>query len=325
MKRILITGALGQIGSELTMKLRETYGTDNVIATDIKKNDSEAAQSGPFEIVDVTDLNKMGEVAKKYKVDTVMHLAALLSATAEAKPVLAWNLNMGGLMNALETARELEAQFFTPSSIGAFGPSTPKESTPQDTIMRPTTMYGVNKVAGELLGDYYFHKFGVDTRGLRFPGLISHVALPGGGTTDYAVEIYYEAIKNGKYASYIDKGTYMDMMYMPDALKAIIDLMEADPCRLKHRNSFNVTAMSFDPDEIANEIKKHIPGFELTYNVDPVRQKIADSWPNSIDAIAAEEEWGFKFEYDLAKMTEDMLQKLTNKLTINKTKASGIQ
>ncbi|MEH7013174.1 L-threonine 3-dehydrogenase [Neobacillus niacini] len=325
MKRILITGALGQIGSELTMKLRETYGTDNVIATDIKKNESEAAQSGPFEILDVTDLNKMGEIAKKYKVDTVMHLAALLSATAEVKPVLAWNLNMGGLMNALETARELNAQFFTPSSIGAFGPSTPKDSTPQDTIMRPTTMYGVNKVAGELLGDYYYHKFGVDTRGLRFPGLISYVAMPGGGTTDYAVEIYYEALKNGKYTSYIDKGTYMDMMYMPDALNAIIDLMEADPCKLKHRNSFNVTAMSFAPEEIANEIKKHIPGFELTYNVDPVRQRIADSWPNSIDAIASEEEWGFKFEYDLAKMTEDMIKKLTNKLTMNKTKPSGIQ
>ncbi|MFJ5762184.1 L-threonine 3-dehydrogenase [Neobacillus sp. NPDC093182] len=311
MKRILITGALGQIGSELTMKLRETYGSDNVIATDIRKNDSEAAQSGPFEVLDVTDLTKMGEIAKKYKVDTIMHLAALLSATAEAKPVLAWNLNMGGLMNALETARELNAQFFTPSSIGAFGPSTPKDSTPQDTIMRPTTMYGVNKVAGELLSDYYYHKFGVDTRGLRFPGLISHVALPGGGTTDYAVEIYYEAIKNGRYTSYIDKGTYMDMMYMPDALNAIIDLMEADPCRLKHRNSFNVTAMSFDPEEIANEIKKHIPGFELTYQVDPVRQRIADSWPNSIDAIAAEEEWGFKFQYDLAKMTDIFRKSIT--------------
>jgi nucleoside-diphosphate-sugar epimerase len=324
MKRILITGALGQIGSELTMKLRETYGADNVIATDIRKNESEAAQSGPFEVLDVTDLHMMGEIAKKYKVDTIMHLAALLSATAEAKPVLAWNLNMGGLMNALETARELNAQFFTPSSIGAFGPSTPKDSTPQDTIMRPTTMYGVNKVAGELLGDYYYHKFGVDTRGLRFPGLISHVALPGGGTTDYAVEIYYEAIKNGRYTSYIDKGTYMDMMYMPDALNAIIDLMEADPCKLKHRNSFNVTAMSFDPEEIANEIRKHIPGFKLTYTVDPVRQRIADSWPNSIDAIAAEEEWGFKFEYDLARMTEDMINKLSNKLTMNQTRASGI-
>ncbi|WML44472.1 L-threonine 3-dehydrogenase [Neobacillus sp. PS3-40] len=314
MKRILITGALGQIGSELTMKLRDIYGTDNVIATDLKKNNSEAAENGPFEVVDVTDLNNMIEVAKKYKVDTVMHLAALLSATAEAKPVFAWNLNMGGMMNALETARELNAQFFTPSSIGAFGPTTPKDNTPQDTIMRPTTMYGVNKVAGELLSDYYHEKFGVDTRGVRFPGLISYVAKPGGGTTDYAVEIYYEAVKNGKYTSYIDKGTYMDMMYMPDALNAIIDLMEADSAKLTHRNAFNVTAMSFAPEEIAAEIAKQIPGFVLSYDVDPVRQKIADSWPNFIDATAAKQEWGFKAEYDLAKMTKDMIEKLRQKL-----------
>jgi nucleoside-diphosphate-sugar epimerase len=314
MKRILITGALGQIGSELTLKLREIYGSDNVIATDLRKNDSEAAESGPFELVDVTDQKKMVEVAKKYNVDTVMHLAALLSATAEAKPVFAWNLNMGGLMNALETARELNAQFFTPSSIGAFGPTTPKDNTPQDTIMRPTTMYGVNKVAGELLSDYYHEKFGVDTRGVRFPGLISYVTPPGGGTTDYAVEIYYEAVKNGKYTSYIDKGTYMDMMYMPDALNGIVDLMEADPSKLIHRNAFNVTAMSFDPEEIAAEIAKQIPGFEITYNVDPIRQKIADSWPNSIDATAAKNEWGFKTEYDLAKMTKDMIDKLRQKL-----------
>ncbi|AIM15034.1 L-threonine 3-dehydrogenase [Neobacillus thermocopriae] len=316
MKRIMITGALGQIGSELTLKLREIYGTDNVIATDIKKNDSEAAQGGPFEIVDVTDLKTMVETAKKYKVDTIMHLAALLSATAEAKPVFAWNLNMGGLMNALETAREVNAQFFTPSSIGAFGPSTPKDNTPQDTIMRPTTMYGVNKVAGELLADYYFHKFGVDTRGLRFPGLISYVAPPGGGTTDYAVEIYYEAVKNGRYTSYIDKGTYMDMMYMPDALKAIIDLMEADPAKLVHRNSFNVSAMSFDPEEIAASIAKYIPGFKISYNVDPVRQQIAESWPNSIDSTAAKEEWGFSYDYDLDKMTKDMIEKLRQKLEL---------
>ncbi|MEH7072685.1 L-threonine 3-dehydrogenase [Neobacillus drentensis] len=313
MKRILITGALGQIGSELTLKLRDIYGADQVIATDIKKNDSEAAQSGPFESVDVTDLNRMVEVAKKYNVDTVMHLAALLSATAEAKPVFAWNLNMGGLMNALETARELKAQFFTPSSIGAFGPSTPKDNTPQDTIMRPTTMYGVNKVAGELLSDYYYQKFGVDTRGLRFPGLISYVALPGGGTTDYAVEIYYEAVKHGKYTSYINKGTYMDMMYMPDALNAIVDLMEADSSKLIHRNAFNVTAMSFDPEEIAASIAKVVPGFEISYDVDPDRQRIAESWPNSIDSTAAKEEWGFKYAFDLDKMTKDMVEKLRQK------------
>lgn len=316
MKRIMITGALGQIGSELTLKLRDIYGKDNVIATDIKKNDSEAALGGPFETVDVTDLNKMVEVAKKFKVDTVMHLAALLSATAEAKPVFAWNLNMGGLMNALETARELKAQFFTPSSIGAFGPTTPKNNTPQDTIMRPTTMYGVNKVAGELLADYYYHKFGVDTRGLRFPGLISYVAPPGGGTTDYAVEIYYEAVKNGRYTSYIDKGTYMDMMYMPDALNAIIDLMEADPAKLVHRNSFNVSSMSFEPEEIARSIAKYIPGFRISYNVDPVRQQIAESWPNSIDSSAAIAEWGFKYAYDLDKMTKDMIEKLRQKFQL---------
>jgi nucleoside-diphosphate-sugar epimerase len=314
MKKILITGALGQIGSELTGKLREIYGRDNVIATDIRKTDSEAAANGPFEILDVMDAKSMGEIASKYHVDTIMHMAALLSATAETKPVFAWNLNMGGLMNALETARELNCQFFTPSSIGAFGPSTPKDNTPQDTIQRPTTMYGVNKVAGELLADYYFHRFGVDTRGVRFPGLISYVTPPGGGTTDYAVEIYYEAIKNGKYSSYIDKGTYMDMMYMPDALDAIIDLMEADPAKLIHRNAFNVTAMSFDPEELAAEIKKHIPGFEMNYHVDPVRQAIANSWPNSIDASAASAEWGFKAKYDMSSMTADMLDKLRTKL-----------
>jgi len=314
MKKILITGALGQIGSELTVKLRDIYGQDNVIATDIRKTDSAAAANGPFEILDVMDANKMVDLAKKYEVDTIMHMAALLSATAETKPVFAWNLNMGGLMNALETARELNLQFFTPSSIGAFGPNTPKDKTPQDTIQRPTTMYGVNKVAGELLADYYFHRFGVDTRGVRFPGLISYVTPPGGGTTDYAVEIYYEAIKNGKYSSYIDKGTYMDMMYMPDALGAIIDLMEADPSKLIHRNAFNVTAMTFDPEELTAEIKKHIPGFEISYNVDPVRQAIADSWPNSIDASAAAEEWGFKAKYDLSSMTADMLEKLKTKL-----------
>jgi nucleoside-diphosphate-sugar epimerase len=314
MKKILLTGALGQIGTELTKKLRETYGTDHVVATDIRENESDVVKKGNFEILDVTDAHAMNEIAKKYEVDTIIHLAALLSATAEAKPLLAWNLNMGGLVNALEVSRELNCQFFTPSSIGAFGPTTPKSQCPQDTIQRPTTMYGVNKVAGELLCDYYFHKFGVDTRGLRFPGLISYVAPPGGGTTDYSVEIYYEAIKHGKYTSYIAKGTYMDMMYMPDALNAIVDLMEADPAKLQHRNSFNVTAMSFEPEQIAAEIRKHIPTFDMTYQVDPVRQAIADSWPDSIDAVAAKQEWGFKVDYDLGKMTKDMLTKLKEKM-----------
>ncbi|MEG2936472.1 MAG: L-threonine 3-dehydrogenase [Clostridium sp.] len=311
MKKILVTGCLGQIGTELVTKLRALYGVENVVATDIRKPEGNPiVENGIFEILDVTNQENFLEIAKKYEVDTIIHLAALLSAVAEAKPQLAWTINMGGLVNALEAARELGCKFFTPSSIGAFGPDTPKVNTPQDTIQRPKTMYGVTKVSGELLCDYYHTKFGVDTRGVRFPGLISYEALPGGGTTDYAVDIYYEALKTGKYTSFIGKGTYMDMMYMPDAINAIITLMEADPSKLKHRNAFNITAMSFEPEEIAAEIKKHIPEFELSYDVDPVRQGIANTWPDSIDPSAATEEWGFKAEYDLAKMTADMLEKL---------------
>ncbi len=311
MKKIMVTGALGQIGSELVEKLRSIYGEDNVLATDIRKLEH---SKGPFEVLDVTDGQRMHDLAKGFGADTMMHLAALLSATAERNPLLAWNLNMGGLMNALEVSRELNLQFFTPSSIGAFGPSTPKDNTPQDTLQRPTTMYGVNKVAGELLCDYYFNRFDVDTRGVRFPGLISYVTPPGGGTTDYAVEIFYEAIKQGKYTSYIQEGTYMDMMYMPDALQAIVDLMEADSSKLLHRNAFNITAMSFEPSEIAAEINKHLPHFRMDYHVDPVRQAIADSWPDSLNIEAAQKEWGFKAQYDLAKMTVDMLDKLKIKL-----------
>lgn len=311
MKRIIITGALGQIGSELVGKLRGIYGNDNVLATDIRPA---SGGNGPFHVLDVTDAQKMHDVAKEFRADTMIHMAALLSATAEEQPLLAWDLNMGGLVNALEASRELDMQFFTPSSIGAFGPSTPKKNTPQDTLQRPTTMYGVNKVSGELLCDYYFHRFGVDTRGIRFPGIISHVAQPGGGTTDYAVDIYYQAILKKSYTSYIKQGTYMDMMYMPDALQTIVDLMEADPAKLVHRNSFNVTAMSFEPEEIAASIRKHIPEFQLAYKVDPVRQAIAESWPDSIDASAAKSEWGFKAAYDLDAMTTDMLEKLTKKL-----------
>jgi nucleoside-diphosphate-sugar epimerase len=314
MKRILVTGCLGQIGTELVTKLREVYGVENVVASDIRKPEGNPiVEGGTFEILDVTDAKAFLEVARKHNVDTIIHLAALLSAVAEAKPQLAWDINMGGLVNALEAARELNCKFFTPSSIGAFGPDTPKNNTPQDTIQRPKTMYGVTKVSGELLCDYYYTKFGVDTRGVRFPGLISYVAPPGGGTTDYAVDIYYEALKSGKYTSYIDKGTYMDMMYMPDAIQAIIDLMEADPAKLKHRNAFNITAMSFEPEQIAAAIKKYIPEFEISYNPDPVRQGIANTWPDSIDPTAAKEEWGFKAEYDLDKMTADMLQKLREK------------
>lgn len=310
----MITGALGQIGSELIVKLRDIYGAENVLATDIRKTDSPVVNDGPFELLDVMDLENMRKLAKDFGADTMMHMAALLSATAEAKPLLAWNLNMGGLVNALETSRELGLQFFTPSSIGAFGPSTPKNNTPQDTLQRPTTMYGVNKVAGELLCDYYFQKFGVDTRGVRFPGLISYVTPPGGGTTDYAVDIYYKALEVGKYTSYIEKGTYMDMMYMPDALQAIVDLMEADASKLEHRNAFNVTAMSFEPEQIAASIRKHIPDFEMNYEVDPIRQTIANSWPDSINASAAKAEWGFKAQYDLDEMTKDMLEKLAAKI-----------
>lgn len=317
MRKILITGSLGQIGTELTMFLREQYGNDNVIASDLANNGPEnVLTSGPFESLDILDAKKMAEICDKYKVNTIVNLAALLSAVAEAKPQLAYDINMNGLFNILEIAREKNISVFTPSSIAAFGPSTPPDNTPQDTIQRPTTMYGVTKVAGELLCDYYYKRFGVDTRGVRFPGLISYKALPGGGTTDYAVHIYYEALKAKKYASFIDKGTMMDMMYMPDAIKAIHDLMEANPDKLVHRNAFNVTAMSFDPEILAGEIRKHIPEFELSYDVDPVKQAIANSWPNSLDDSCAREEWNWKPDYTMESMTKDMLEKLSEKLGI---------
>jgi nucleoside-diphosphate-sugar epimerase len=324
MKKILITGALGQIGSELTAELRNIYGSDHVIATDIRKADKDFCEQGPFEALDILDGKSFNEITNKHQVDTIIHLAAVLSATAEANPLAAWNLNMYGVINALEAAKEYRCQFFTPSSIGVFGSNTPKVNTPQDTIMRPSTMYGINKLSGELLSEYYYLRYGVDTRGLRFPGLISYLTPPGGGTTDYAVEIYYEAVKSGKYSSYIKKGTYMDMMYMPDAIQAIIDLMEADSVKLKSRNSYNITAMSFDPEEIGSEIQKHIPTFELTYQIDPLRQRIAESWPDSIDATAAKEEWGFKPVYDLALMTIDMLDKLSGNFSIKIQKEPGL-
>ncbi len=315
MKKILVTGAVGQIGSELTMSLRERYGNDNVVAGGRKTKPSEILlNSGPFEIVDCIDAQAITNVVKKHDIDTIYHLAAILSAVAEANPILAWNVNINGLYNVLEVARDLNCAVFTPSSIGAFGPTTPLDNTPQDTIQRPNTMYGVTKVSGELLCDYYYKRFGVDTRGVRYPGIISNETLPGGGTTDYAVEIYYEAIKHKKYTCNLPAGTFLDMMYMPDAINAGINLMEADPARLKHRNAFNVTAMSFDPEIIAAAIRKHIPEFQLNYNVDPIKKAIAETWPNSMDDSAARNEWGWKPEYNLEAMTIDMLEVLSNKL-----------
>lgn len=317
MKKILVTGGLGQIGTELILKLREEYGNENVVASSIEKDcPGIICESGVYESLDVLDGKKLSEICTKHNINQIVHLAAILSATGEHNPQLAYDVNMNGLYNVLEVARETGSGVFTPSSIAAFGPLTPKDLTPQDTIQRPTTMYGVTKVAGELLCDYYYQKFGVDTRGVRFPGLISYKALPGGGTTDYAVHIYYEALKNKSYDSFIAQGTKMDMMYMPDALKSIMDLMEADPNKLIHRNAFNVTAMSFAPEDMALEIQKHIPEFKLGYQVDPIKQKIADSWPNSLDDSSARQEWGWKPEYTLETMTTDMLDKLSIKLGI---------
>lgn len=314
MKKILITGSLGQIGSELTLKLRKEYGEDNVISTDIREVNNEITKDGIFEILDVLDGDKIFEISKKYNVDTIIHLAALLSANGEKNPKNTWDINMGSVLNCLEVSRELNLKLFVPSSIAVFGNNTPKDNTPQNTIMRPNTMYGVTKVSGEMLCDYYFQKFGVDTRGLRVPGLISYMTLPGGGTTDYAVDIYYKAIEDKKYNCYIDENTYMDMMYMPDALNAIVNLMESPKDKLINRNAYNISSMSFSPKEISLEIKKHIKDFEIFYEVDPIRQNIANSWPNFIDSSCAEKEWGFKFDYNLETMTVDMINRISKKL-----------
>lgn len=311
MKNILIIGATGQIGSELTMLLRKNYSS-NVVAGYIPGAEpkGELKESGPSAIVDITNPQQIADAVSKYQVDTIYNLAALLSAVAENKPQLAWKIGLGGLFNTLEVAREKQCAVFTPSSIGSFGPGTPKDKTPQDTVQRPKTMYGVTKVSGELLSDYYFTRFGVDTRSVRFPGLISYVTPPGGGTTDYAVDIYYSAAKGEKFVCPIAEGTYMDMMYMPDALRAAVEIMEADPSKLVHRNSFNIASMSFEPNTIYQNIRKYLPEFEMQYQVDPLRQAIAESWPNSLDDTCAREEWGWKPEYDLDAMTQDMLAKL---------------
>lgn len=316
MKNILIIGSTGQIGSELTMKLRGLYPEGNVVAGYIPGAEpkGELLESGPSVIVDITNPQQIADAVSHYNVDTIYNLAALLSAVAEVKPQLAWKIGLGGLFNTLEVAREKNCAVFTPSSIGSFGSSTPHVKTPQDTIQRPDTMYGVTKVSGELLSDYYAKRFGVDTRSVRFPGLISYVAPPGGGTTDYAVDIYYYAVNGEKFKCPLKPGTLMDMMYMPDALRAAVEIMEADPSRLKHRNSFNIASMSFDPEEIYHKIKEYVPDFEMEYELDPLRQKIADSWPDSLDDTCAREEWDWKPEYDLDSMTRDMLVNLRKKL-----------
>ena len=315
MKKILITGAAGQIGTELTEDLRKRYGRENVIASDVcMPTEPGLSSDSIYDILDVTDSNQITRVMQKYEVGIVYHLAALLSASGESRPNLAWKVNVNGLYNILEAARQYQCALFFPSSIGAFGPNTPKDNTPQDTIMKPNTMYGITKVTGELLCDYYYKRFGIDTRGLRFPGLISHETEPGGGTTDYAVSIFYDAIRYRKFTCYLKPDTCLDMMYMPDAVRAMIELMEANSSGLIHRNSFNLTAMNFTPAEIAEEIRKHIPEFEIEYEIDPVRQAIADSWPNYMDDSCARQEWGWKPEYDLPRMTKEMIEVLSRKL-----------
>ena len=315
MKRILIVGAGGQIGSELTTYLRGIYGHDRVVATDVRECKEMAAQ-GPFEVLNALDATAMASAVARHRCDAIFNLVALLSAVGEKNPQMAWQINMGALMNSLEVARQHHCALFTPSSIGAFGPTSPKDRTPQDTIMQPTTIYGVCKVTGELLSNYYHTKYGVDTRSVRFPGIISNVTLPGGGTTDYAVEIYYEAVKKGRFTCPVPGDVYMDMIYMPDALRACVELMEADPAKLVHRNSFNLASMSFTPEIICAEIRKRMPDFEMTYDIDPVKKAIAESWPNSLDDTCAREEWGWRPEWDLARMTDDMLEVIRRRFPV---------
>lgn len=318
MKNILVIGSTGQIGSELTRELRKIYGNDHVVAGYIKGAEpkGELLEGGPSAEADVTNGEMIASVVKQYNIDTIYNLAALLSVVAESKPRLAWKIGIDGLWNILEVAREHGCAVFTPSSIGSFGPSTPKMMTPQDTIQRPRTMYGVTKVTTELLSDYYFNKYGVDTRAVRFPGVISYVTPPGGGTTDYAVDIYYSAVRGERFVCPIKEGTLMDMIYMPDALKGAIDVMEAAPSRLVHRNAFNIASLSFGPETVYQAIKKYKPDFEMVYDVDPLKQSIAESWPDRLDDTCAREEWDWCPRYDLDAMTRDMLEKLAIKLGV---------
>jgi nucleoside-diphosphate-sugar epimerase len=321
MKRILVTGAGGQVGTELVPALRQAYGETAVMASDVREPLGAFREEGPWMRVDCMDAHGVARAVREHQADTIYHLAALLSARGEEDPQRAYALNMGSLYNVLEVAREAGCALFAPSSIAAFGPDTPRDPAPQDTVQRPRTMYGITKVAGELLCDYYQIRFGVDTRGVRYPGLISHMAQPGGGTTDYAVEIFYQALESGSYTCFLSSDTQLDMMYMPDAIRAAMELMEADATRLRHRNAFNITAMQLTPAVLAEQLRQHLPEFRISYRVDPVRQAIADSWPRRIDDTAARTEWGWTPRFGLESMTTDMLQHLSEKL--GRTGAGG--
>ena len=309
-RRILVTGATGQIGSELVPELRRMYGGENVVIGIHRRPPRGDLGSGPLEKIDVTKKDNVEGVVKEYGIDTIYHMAAILSVAGEENPWLAWDVNVNGTYNVLEVARENGLdRVFVPSSIAAFGPETPRDRTPQDTVLKPRTMYGLTKVSGELLSNYYFEKFGLDVRGVRYPGIISYKTLPGGGTTDYAVEIFHEAIKKGEYTCFLKEDSTLPMMYMPDCIKCTLDLMDADVSRLRHHGDYNVAAISFSPAELAEEIKKHIPDFVISYEPDH-RQAIADSWPKTIDDSSARMEWGWEPRFDLATMTEDMLRNL---------------
>lgn len=309
MDKILVIGACGQLGSELTLELRKIYGEENVIASDINEAKPEL-QNGPFEKLDVMDASRLYELVEQYNITQIYNLAAILSAVGEKKPKFAWKLNMEGLLNVLEVAREKKLdRIYWPSSIAVFGPNTPQDNTPQDCVMDPNTVYGISKQAGERWCEYYHEKYGVDVRSLRYPGLIGYKSLPGGGTTDYAVDIYHKALEGQTFECFLDKGTYLPMMYMPDAIKATIDLMQADAKDVKVRSSYNLSALSFEPEELAAAIRKHIPEFKIEYKPD-FRQPIADSWPNSIDDSRAREDWNWQHQFDLDKMTEDILENL---------------